>query len=100
MVPVSIVIITKNEADFIGPCIKKASEITDDIVVVDSGSTDETRDIAASYGCRVLQKPWGGYGANKNAGIELAKYNWILSIDADEVPDDELIGSLHRLKYN
>jgi glycosyltransferase involved in cell wall biosynthesis len=98
MVPVSIVIITKNEADIIGRCIEKASQITDDIVVIDSGSTDNTVEIARVYGCRVYTKNWEGYGANKNKGIEAAKYNWILSIDADEIPDDALIKSIHQLK--
>ena len=100
MVPVSIVIITKDEADIIAGCIQKARLITDDIVVIDNGSTDDTTDIAGIYGCRVYQKTWDGYGANKNKGIEAAKYSWILSIDADEVPDDELIGALHKLKFD
>jgi glycosyltransferase involved in cell wall biosynthesis len=100
MVPVSIVIITKNEADIIACCIQKARLITDDIVVIDNGSTDETLDIAYTNGCRVYEKTWDGYGANKNKGVEAAKYNWILSIDADEVPDDELIRSLHKLELN
>ncbi len=100
MVPVSIVIITKNEADIIASCIQMSRLITDDIVVIDNGSTDETIDIAGTYGCRVYKKTWEGYGANKNKGIEAAKYNWILSIDADEVPDDELVGALHQLEFN
>jgi glycosyltransferase involved in cell wall biosynthesis len=97
MVPVSIVIITKNEADIVASCIHKSRLITDDIVVIDNGSTDDTLDIAGTYGCRVYKKTWDGYGANKNKGIEAAKYDWILSIDADEVPDEELIKSLHKL---
>jgi len=100
MVPVSIVIITKNEADVIAGCIQKARLITDDIVVIDNGSTDDTTEIAGIYGCRVYNTTWEGYGANKNKGIEAARYNWILSIDADEVPDNELIGALHKLKLN
>jgi glycosyltransferase involved in cell wall biosynthesis len=100
MVPVSIVIITKNEADIIASCIEKARQITDDIVIIDNDSTDETLEIAGNYGCRIYKMPWAGYGANKNKGIEAAKYNWILSIDADEVPDDELISSIHKLKFN
>jgi len=100
MVPVSIVIITKNEADVIANCIIKAKLITDDIVIVDNESTDETLDIAYTYGCRIYKTFWDGYGANKNKGIEAAKYDWILSIDADEVPDDELIKSLHTLQFN
>ena len=97
MVPVSIVIITKNEAATIANCIEMASYITDDIVVVDNGSTDETLKIVKETGCRLYQTDWQGYGANKNKGIALARYNWILSIDADEMPDMELVLSLYDL---
>jgi glycosyltransferase involved in cell wall biosynthesis len=97
MVPVSIVIITKNEAALIANCIEMALLITDDIVVVDSGSTDETLNIVRQYGCRLYHKNWAGYGANKNKGIELARHNWILSIDADEVPNMELVLALYDL---
>jgi glycosyltransferase involved in cell wall biosynthesis len=100
MVPVSVVIITKNEAAFITDCIKMASLITDDIVVIDNDSSDGTPQIATSLGCRVFQKSWSGYGANKNKGIAQARYNWILSIDADEVPDQELVEALHSLKLD
>ena len=100
MVPVSVVIITKNEAALIEDCIKMASLITDDIVVIDNDSTDGTPLIASRYGCRVFQKSWSGYGANKNKGIAQARYNWILSMDADEVPDLELIKSLHNLTFD
>lgn len=100
MVPVSVVIITKNEAGVIARSISMARLITDDIVIVDNNSTDDTESIALAYGCRIFQKTWDGYGANKNKGIRHARYNWILSIDADEVIDDELIVSLHRLNYD
>lgn len=100
MVPVSVVIITKNEAALIKDCIKMACLITDDIVVIDNDSTDGTPLIASGYGCRVFQKSWSGYGANKNKGIAQARYNWILSIDADEVPDMELVKALHNLNFD
>ncbi|MDB5114747.1 MAG: glycosyltransferase [Mucilaginibacter sp.] len=100
MVPVSVVIITKNEAEVIAECISAAKLITDDIVIIDSYSTDETCNIAIDHGCRVYQKNWDGYGTNKNKGIQLAKYDWILSIDADEIADLELVLSLHNLKLD
>ena len=100
MIPVSIVIITKNEAGVISRCINSAKLISDDVVIVDSGSTDDTLDIAATCGCHIIERPWDGYGANKNKGIEMAKYDWILSLDADEVPDEGLIKSLHTLKLD
>lgn len=100
MVPISIVIITKNEAEVIGNTLHMLGLISDDIVIIDSGSTDGTQNIALAYGCRFYQNSWKGYGANKNIGIELAKYEWILSIDADEVPDMELVLALHDLKLD
>ncbi len=100
MVPVSVVIITKNEADVIAQCISAAKLITDDILIIDNYSTDETFNIALAEGCRVYQKNWDGYGANKNKGILLAKYDWVLSMDADEVADLELVLSLHSLKLD
>jgi glycosyltransferase involved in cell wall biosynthesis len=100
MIPVSIVIITKNEADAIAECVAAAKMITDDILIIDNYSTDETYNIVVAAGCRFYQRNWDGYGANKNKGIELAKYDWILSIDADEIADLELILSLHSLKLD
>jgi len=97
MVSISIVIITKNKARSITSTLNTAALITDDIIIVDNGSTDETLLIAEKYGCRIYQTNWSGYGANKNKGIKLAKYDWILSVDADEVPDMELVNSLHNL---
>lgn len=97
MVPVSIVIITKNENDIVAGCIDRAMQITDDIVLIVnniSGLPDRASAV------RVYREAWEGYGANKNKGIEKAKYNWILSIDADEIPDDELIRSLHKLSFD
>jgi glycosyltransferase involved in cell wall biosynthesis len=99
MVPVSIVIITKNKADILAGCIEKCSEITDDIVIIENASAETIPGIATAPGCRVYKKNWDGYGANKNKGIEIARYNWILSVDADEVPDDDLKQALHELKF-
>jgi glycosyltransferase involved in cell wall biosynthesis len=100
MIPVSVVIITKNEAEVIAECIHAAQLITDDIIIIDNDSDDQTLNIAAACGCRIYQKSWEGYGANKNKGVELAKYDWVLSIDADEIADLELVLSLHSLKLD
>jgi glycosyltransferase involved in cell wall biosynthesis len=100
MIPVSVVIITRNEEAIIGRCLETASLISNDIVIVDNGSTDDTIAIARAFNCRVYHKAWDGYGANKNKGIALAKHDWILSIDADEVADMQLVEQLHRLPLN
>lgn len=98
MPPISIVIITKNEVNIIGDCIEAAKLISDDIIIMDNGSTDGTQTLARELGCNVYEVNWAGYGANKNEGIDLAKYDWIFSLDADEVADAELINSLLQLK--
>lgn len=100
MVPVSVVIITKNEAEMILRSISMAQLITDDIIIIDSNSNDNTGQIARENGCRIYQENWDGYGANKNKGIIRARYNWILSVDADEVIDEQLVAALHRLNYD
>ena len=98
MVAVSIVIITRDQSEILIECLDKAKLITDDIVIIDNGNADN-QDNVYTEGCRVFKKSWDGYGANKNKGVLAAKYDWVLSIDADEVPDDELIKALHHLNY-
>ncbi|HEY9002474.1 MAG TPA: glycosyltransferase family 2 protein [Mucilaginibacter sp.] len=100
MAPVSVVIITKNEAETIASCIIAAQLISDDIIIADNGSTDNTAAIALKYGCRVYHDRWDGYGVNKNKGIARAKYNWILSIDADEIADTALAIAILELPLN
>lgn len=87
----SVVIICRNEAHIIGRTIAAALRISDDVVVVDSGSTDGTQQVVTAAGARLIETDWQGYGANKNKGVAAAKRDWILSIDADEVPDETLI---------
>lgn len=96
MVPVSIVIIAKTEIDIITGCIEQAMQITDDIVLIVNNITDVPE---RNLPYRVYKEVWEGYGANKNKGIEKAKYSWVLSIDADEIPDNELIRSLHDIDF-
>jgi glycosyltransferase involved in cell wall biosynthesis len=98
MVAVSIVIITRDQSEILAECLDKAKLITDDIVIIDNGNIDNQNNIYAE-GCMIFKKSWDGYGANKNKGVAAAKYDWILSIDADEVPDNELITALHQLDY-
>lgn len=100
MIPVSVVIITCNEVGNIASSIERARLITDDIIIVDSGSTDGTLEIAKQLCSTVLEVSWNGYGFNKNKGIDAARYDWILSLDADELPDHELISFLHTIDYS
>lgn len=80
---ISALIITKNEEHNIADCLASVSW-ADEIVVVDSLSTDQTAEIASKCGAKVFQKEWSGYSAQKNFGAALCSGDWILSIDADE----------------
>lgn len=94
---ISVVIICRNEAHIIGRTIQAAQKVSDDVVVVDSGSSDGTQSIITASGARLIETNWDGYGINKNKGVAVAKHNWILSIDADEIIDDMLVKHLQTL---
>jgi (heptosyl)LPS beta-1,4-glucosyltransferase len=94
----SAVIITKNEERNIGRCLESLHGIADDIVVVDSGSTDATRAICESHKVRFFSQDWQGYSATKNYANGLALYDWIFSIDADEAVSPELRDSILKAK--
>ncbi len=87
---ISVVIITKNEAHIIASTIKSVQLVSDDIVIVDNGSTDNTINICKNLNTHVIETNWEGYGITKNKGIKAAKNDWILSLDADEALDEEL----------
>jgi glycosyltransferase involved in cell wall biosynthesis len=94
MKSLSVVIICKNEAHIIGSTLARVQGITDDIVIVDSGSTDGTQEIVKQIGARLIETDWKGFGITKNMGVQAAKYDWILSIDADEMIDARLRQSI------
>lgn len=90
----SVILITKNEARNIKACLSSVA-FADEWIVVDSGSTDATCDIAASMGARVVVTPdWPGFGVQKNRALAHARGDWVLSIDADERVSDELASSI------
>ncbi len=82
-ISLSVIIITKNEAHAIGECLASISW-ADEIIVVDSGSTDDTVAICKSFGAKVTVTDWIGFGPQKNRALALATGEWVLSIDADE----------------
>jgi glycosyltransferase involved in cell wall biosynthesis len=81
----SVVITTFNEAHNIASCIQSVQALADEIIVMDSFSTDETVQIAQSMGAKVVQRKFDNYSAQKNAANALAQFDYILSIDADEL---------------
>ena len=94
----SVVIITFNEEANIGRTLESVKPLVADgkgeIIVVDSGSTDRTVEIAKSFGAKVFVEEWKGFAAQKNSAIDKADGDWILSLDADEELDSELIEEL------
>lgn len=82
-IKISATVITKNESDNLADCLESLTWV-DEIIIVDSGSTDDTVEIAKKYTNKVYIETWRGQGAQKNRAIELAQGPWILSIDADE----------------
>ena len=93
----SIVIICRNGAAVIEETIKSYSGLTDDILIYDSGSTDGTQELVLKTGARLIEGLWEGFGKTKNKANELATYDWILSLDADEAIDDRLKKNLFQL---
>jgi (heptosyl)LPS beta-1,4-glucosyltransferase len=93
---ISVCIITLNEEDHIRAACESVSW-ADEIVVVDSGSTDRSREIAAECGARVLKNSWPGFAAQKQFAAEQATHEWIFSLDADERVSEELRASIINL---
>jgi len=85
----SVVIISKNEEEFIADAVKSAL-FADEVLVLDSGSTDSTCTIAQQLGAKVMHQDWLGFGAQKNKAVELAKNDWVFVLDSDERITTEL----------
>lgn len=96
---ISAAIITLNEERNIARAIESL-RCCDEIVVVDSGSSDRTLEIAANLGARVIEGQWRGYAGQKNYATSRCSHDWILSIDADEALSEALEGEIWQLKKN
>jgi len=84
MTPISAVVITRNEEEMLPAALDSVS-FCDETVVVDSGSTDRTREVALAHGARVLENvPWPGFAAQRNFALDAARHDWVLALDADE----------------
>lgn len=90
MQSLSVVIVCKNEGAVIGQTLQSLAGLTDDIIVYDNGSTDDTIAVARKFPVKVIEGSWEGFGPTKNKAISMARYDWILSLDADEMLDEEL----------
>ena len=95
--PVSCFIIAKNEADRLPRTIESVRDIVDEVVVIDSGSTDGTVEIAARLGARVIYNAWPGFGQQKRFGEMQCRNDWLLNLDADEVVSPALAAEMRPL---
>lgn len=95
--PLSVFIIARNEEARIGRTLAAVRALADDIVVVDSGSTDATVAIAQGMGARVMFRAWEGYGQQKRFAEEQCRHPWLLNVDADEVVTPELAAEIGAL---
>lgn len=100
MIKLSVTIITLNEADNLPRCLESVAGLADEIVVVDSLSTDDTVAIAEAAGARVIPQKFLGHREQKAFAIEQASHNYVLSLDADEALSNELKASMQAAKEN
>ena len=100
MVKISAVVITLNEEEIIGRCIDALKDIADEIVVIDSFSTDRTKEICLEKKVIFIEHAFKDYVDQKNYAASVATYDYILSIDADEIVSDELKSELKKAKTN
>ncbi|HRO42381.1 MAG TPA: glycosyltransferase family 2 protein [Flavipsychrobacter sp.] len=100
MISISACIITYNEEKNIARCIEAVRKVADEVVVIDSFSTDKTVDIATHLGAKVMQRKFLGYGDQKFFAQQQASHQWVLSIDADEVVSPKLAESILFIKTN
>jgi glycosyltransferase involved in cell wall biosynthesis len=100
MLPLSVFIIAQNEADRVAETIRAVRRLTDDLVLVDSGSTDGTQAVAEELGARVVHNAWPGYGPQKRFAEDQCRFKWLLNIDADEVLPRDLAEEIAALFAN
>jgi glycosyltransferase involved in cell wall biosynthesis len=92
-IPISVIVLTKNEEAFIERCLGSVSW-ADEVLVLDSGSTDRTRDLARSLGASVYEQEWLGWIPQHAKAVSLARNDWIFAVDADEIVSPELAASI------
>lgn len=95
--PISVFLIAVNEGDRIGHSIRSVRGWVDEVIVIDSGSTDDTVKVSEASGARVIFNAWPGYGPQKRFGEDSCRQDWLINIDADEVISDALREEIQAL---
>jgi len=99
MTKISALVITKNAEKYLAKCLGSLKPLVREIIVVDSGSSDQTLSIARKIGARVIKQKWLGYAKQKNFALLKAQNDWVLSIDADEIVDSELASAITKANF-
>ncbi|WP_111978241.1 glycosyltransferase family 2 protein [Algibacillus agarilyticus] len=97
--PISVFIITKNEQENLEKTLKSVQRM-EEVILVDSGSTDNTLAIAKEYGAKIYHQDWLGYSKQKQYAMSLCQNEWVLNLDGDEAINDEIIEKLHQIMLN
>jgi glycosyltransferase involved in cell wall biosynthesis len=100
MIKLTVAIITYNEENNISRCISSVLSVADEVLVVDSYSTDKTEEICLALGARFIKHPFAGHIEQKNIALDLATHNYVLSLDADEALSPELLLEIQNIKKN
>lgn len=93
----SLIIITRNERHDLPGCLDSVAGVADETILVDSGSTDGTQEIARRYNAKIFQRDWPGYGPQKQFALEQAMGDWVLNLDADERLSPELAAEIRNV---
>ncbi|MDO4179396.1 MAG: glycosyltransferase family 2 protein [Phascolarctobacterium sp.] len=95
MAKLTVIVLTKNEEQNIVDVVKNSKQVTDDVLIIDSGSTDKTCELAEKYGARVVFRAWDNdFSAQRNFGLTQTDADWVLYLDADERLNDELVADV------
>lgn len=97
---ISVVIVCKNEEHIIGKTLKSVQPFAAEVLVYDTGSTDNTVSLAKQFGAKVVQAGWDGYGRSKQKAIGLATHDWVMNLDSDEVLNEEAQKATQQLSLN
>lgn len=98
MQQLSVYILTYNSPKYLAEILRRCRTVADELVVIDSGSSDNTLDIARQYNCKIFINPLINFREQRNYAHQCCTYPWVLAIDSDEIPSDELLATLLKLK--